>query len=50
MYNILTIRNETYGRIIAVIHVAKKKGRRMYTDGFLEMLLDLYENKSRQIK
>jgi len=42
-YNTVTIRNETYDRLIAAVHKAKKKKRRMYTSDFLEMLLDLYE-------
>ncbi|MDE1767069.1 MAG: hypothetical protein KGI27_12485 [Thaumarchaeota archaeon] len=45
-YKALTLRNETYDRIIAAIHKAKKKNRRMYTSEFLEMLLDMYEEKS----
>lgn len=46
-YNTLTIRNETYDRITAAIHKAKKKNRRMYTSDFLEMLLDLYEKSNK---
>ncbi|MGI0088569.1 MAG: hypothetical protein ACREBI_11525 [Nitrosotalea sp.] len=42
-YSTLTLRNETYDRIIAAIHKAKKKNRKMYTSEFLEMLLDIYE-------
>lgn len=42
-YNTVTIRNETYDRLIAAVHKAKKKNRRMYTSDFLEILLDLYE-------
>ncbi|MDE1861985.1 MAG: hypothetical protein KGI33_03625 [Thaumarchaeota archaeon] len=45
-YSTLTIRNETYDRIIVAIHKAKKKNRRMYTSEFVEMLLDLYEKRS----
>lgn len=46
-YNTLTLRNETYDRITAAIHRAKKKNHRMYTSEFVEMLLDLYEKKSK---
>ncbi|MDE1862086.1 MAG: hypothetical protein KGI33_04140 [Thaumarchaeota archaeon] len=44
-YSTLTLRNETYDRIIAAIHKAKKKNSRMYASEFVEMLLDLYEDK-----
>jgi hypothetical protein len=46
-YSTLTLRNETYERILKAVHKAKVKDRRMYTSEFLEMLLDLYEKKSR---
>ncbi|HZS73642.1 MAG TPA: hypothetical protein VFA69_03970 [Candidatus Nitrosotalea sp.] len=46
-YNTLTLRRETYDRILSVVHKAKKKNRRMYTSDFLEMLLDMYEKKSK---
>ncbi|MDE1767065.1 MAG: hypothetical protein KGI27_12465 [Thaumarchaeota archaeon] len=45
-YRTLTLRKETYDRIIAAIHKAKKKKRRTYTSEFVEMLLDSYEKKS----
>ncbi|SMH72648.1 hypothetical protein [Candidatus Nitrosotalea okcheonensis] len=45
-YNTLTLRRETYDRILSIVHKAKKKNKRMYTSDFLEMLLDMYEKKS----
>jgi molybdenum cofactor biosynthesis enzyme MoaA len=45
-YKTLTLRNEIHDRIIAAVHKAKKKNRRMYTSEFIEMLLDSYEKKS----
>ncbi len=44
-YSTLTLRNETYERILKAVHKAKVKDRRMYTSEFVEMLLDLYEKK-----
>ncbi|CUR52650.1 protein of unknown function [Nitrosotalea devaniterrae] len=46
-YNTLTLRTETYDRILKAVHKAKMKDRRMYTSDFLDMLLDMYEKKSR---
>lgn len=46
-YNTLTLRTETYDRILKAVHKAKVKDRRMYTSEFVEMLLDLYEKKSK---
>lgn len=44
-YRALTLRMETYERIVRAVHRAKKKNHRMYTSTFLDMLLDTYENK-----
>lgn len=46
-YRALTLRMETYERIINAVHKAKKKDHRMYTSRFLEMLLDMYEYKQK---
>jgi hypothetical protein len=46
-YNTLTLRRETYDRILGAVHKAKKKNKRMYTSDFLDMLLDMYEKKSK---
>ncbi|MDE1765756.1 MAG: hypothetical protein KGI27_05680 [Thaumarchaeota archaeon] len=45
-YRTLTLRKETYDRIITAVHKSKKKNRRTYTSEFVEMLLDLYEKRS----
>ena len=42
----LTLPNETYDRIIAAIHKAKKTDPRMYNSRFLDLLFDSYK-KSR---
>ncbi|HEX5457134.1 MAG TPA: hypothetical protein VFX64_01970 [Candidatus Nitrosotalea sp.] len=44
-YRALTLRTETYERILKTVHKEKMKDRRMYTSEFLEMLLDMYEKK-----
>lgn len=46
-YSTLTLRTETYERILKAIRKAKVKDRRMYTSEFVDMLLDLYEKKSK---
>jgi hypothetical protein len=46
-YRALTIRVETYDKIVTTVHRIKKKKPRMYTSDFLEMLLDMYEKKSK---
>jgi hypothetical protein len=46
-YHTLTLRTETYERLLKAIHKAKVKDRRMYTSEFVEILLDVYEKKSK---
>ncbi len=46
-YRALTIRAETYDRIIKTVHKIKEKKPRMYTSDFLDILLDTYEKKSK---
>jgi hypothetical protein len=46
-YHTLTLKTETYERLLKAVRKAKVKDRRMYTSEFVEMLLDLYEKKSR---
>lgn len=49
-YRALTIRVETYDKIVTTVHRIKKKKPRMYTSDFLEMLLDMYEKNPNRIK
>jgi hypothetical protein len=46
-YSTLTLKNETYERLLKAVRKAKVKDRRMYTSEFVDMLLDTYEKKSR---
>jgi hypothetical protein len=45
-YRTLTLRRETYDRLVEAVHKAKKKNRRTYTSEFVEILLDMYEKRS----
>ncbi|MGI0058440.1 MAG: hypothetical protein ACREBJ_01620 [Nitrosotalea sp.] len=49
-YRALTMRVETYDRIIATVHKIKKKKPRMYTSDFLDILLDMYEKNTDRVK
>lgn len=49
-YRALTIRVETYDRIVSTVHKIKKKKPRMYTSDFLDILLDMYEKNPDRMK
>lgn len=46
-YHTLTLRTETYERLLKAVHKAKVKDRHMYTSEFVEMLLDMYEKRAK---
>lgn len=46
-YKTITVKEETFHRFFKLRHEVKKKDRKMYNDRFLNVLLDIYEKKSR---
>jgi hypothetical protein len=46
-YHTVTLKTKTYERLLKAIRKAKVNDRRMYASEFVEMLLDMYEKKSK---